>query len=433
MRLTTMTWACTLGFLALGNVPALAQSTTCANLAADLESLNRRAPVYDPYGDAITRQKTSLDRAEADYQRFCSSNLFAKPMQQCPAMTERIQAMQANLDKLQRTAPKFQPKDDPNRARLINLMRQSHCDERPAGTISTSPPVQQLLNAGSPGSGLFGFPTQQRQTGTLTTNNPSQPGAPVTTSQSDGRTFILQGPDGPMLYREEANGRIVALGPPPRPSTTDRRSTIITTEPDVQRRSPDEADGSPDSDQSLAGTFRTLCVRTCDGYYFPVSYAASSNQFHNDADVCHARCPGTETRLFVVKSPGEDGEQSFAPDTGELYSKLPNALRYRREVVNACTCGRPDPALMPAASLPDVDRNADGSVKVSDLKSDLPTPIDRPNFSEDPETRANIAISFSPQPILQPSAVTAVAPEGLPGPQSPKTVRQVGPKFFADQ
>ena len=30
---------------------------------------------------------------------------------------------------------------------------------------------------------------------------------------------------------------------------------------------------------SATTTYRTLCVRMCDGFYFPISYATSSSQF----------------------------------------------------------------------------------------------------------------------------------------------------------
>src|SRR6266540_3435428 len=34
-----------------------------------------------------------------------------------------------------------------------------------------------------------------------------------------------------------------------------------------------------------ARTYRTLCVRTCDGYYFPISYATNRSHFKTDAAV----------------------------------------------------------------------------------------------------------------------------------------------------
>jgi len=396
---------------------ALAQSTVCANLAADLASLNRRAPAYDPYGDAITKQKAAIDRAQTDFQRQCSTGLFSRPSPNCPSMADRIQAMQANLQKLQRVAPQFAARtDNPDRQRLMALMRQSHCDEPGSGIVTTFSQPQPGTIAVGPGI------------------RPADAFAPGPQA-SFGRTFTLPGPNGPVTYREEAGGRIVALGPATSivPVQRERRSNIITTEPkdDADPDAPDTADGTRDSDTS--GTYRTLCVRTCDGYYFPISYSAARSQFSNDADVCHARCPGTETRLYAVKTPGEDGEQSFAADTGEPYTRLPNALRYRHEVVNACTCGRPDPSLMPAAALPQEDFNKDGTKKIGDVRPGLPVPDARPILGEDPETLADMEADFIPRPIEPPAASVAVTPGELRGPMTPRTVRVVGPKFYADR
>ncbi len=389
---------------------ALAQSTVCAELSADLASLNRRAPAYDPYGDAITKQKAAIDRAQADYQRQCSTGLFSRPSPNCPAITERLQAMQANLQKLQRVAPPAAARtDDPGRQKLLSLMRQNRCGEPGNGIVTT-------LNAPQPGS-LFA------------SSNP--PG----TQTSFGRTFTLPGPNGPMIYREEPGGRIVALGPAStlvQPQQPQRRSAILSTDP-RDETDPDTPAADDTRDPDASGTYRTLCVRTCDGYYFPISYAATRGQFSNDAEVCHARCPAADTQLYAVKTPGEDGEQSFATDTGEPYTKLPNALRYRREVVNACTCGRPDPALMPAASLSQDDFNQNGTKKIGDIRPGLPQPDPRPLLGEDPETLADIDADFTPRPIEPPAAAVAVGPEPLRGPMTPRTVRIVGPKFYADR
>ena len=37
--------------------------------------------------------------------------------------------------------------------------------------------------------------------------------------------------------------------------------------------------------------YRTLCVRSCDGFYFPISSVASRSRFGLDADLCRASCP----------------------------------------------------------------------------------------------------------------------------------------------
>ncbi|MEH2606007.1 hypothetical protein V1277_005384 [Bradyrhizobium sp. AZCC 1588] len=40
-----------------------------------------------------------------------------------------------------------------------------------------------------------------------------------------------------------------------------------------------------------SGTYRTVCVRTCDGAYFPVSFATVQARFQDDERTCKALCP----------------------------------------------------------------------------------------------------------------------------------------------
>jgi hypothetical protein len=84
--------------------------------------------------------------------------------------------------------------------------------------------------------------------------------------------------------------------------------------------------------------YRTLCVRLCDGYYFPISYATSQSGFGRDADTCHAACGGN-ARLFTYPNPG-GAVETMLDLTGRAYSVLPNAFRYRKELVGGCSCQR---------------------------------------------------------------------------------------------
>ena len=58
-------------------------------------------------------------------------------------------------------------------------------------------------------------------------------------------------------------------------------------------------DGVDFSPQGRGGTFRTLCVRTCDGYYFPISFSTISDQFATDAQSCQNMCPRKRNRAFL--------------------------------------------------------------------------------------------------------------------------------------
>jgi Protein of unknown function (DUF2865) len=78
---------------------------------------------------------------------------------------------------------------------------------------------------------------------------------------------------------------------------------------------------------------QAYCVRTCDGRYFPIS--ASDGQ--SRAASCNSFCPASETE--VVYGSNID---NAATEAGKPYSELPNAFRYRNELVTGCTCNGKD-------------------------------------------------------------------------------------------
>ncbi|WFU20587.1 DUF2865 domain-containing protein [Bradyrhizobium sp. CB3481] len=86
-----------------------------------------------------------------------------------------------------------------------------------------------------------------------------------------------------------------------------------------------------------SGTFRTVCVRTCDGGYFPVSFATYQQRFQDDERTCKALCPATEATLFTYRNPGEDINQAVSI-SGQPYTSLPNAFKFRTEFNPSCAC-----------------------------------------------------------------------------------------------
>jgi hypothetical protein len=90
-----------------------------------------------------------------------------------------------------------------------------------------------------------------------------------------------------------------------------------------------------------AQTYRTLCVRLCDGFYFPVSFSTLPSHFEQDADVCSSHC-AAPSELYYYPNPGGAVDQSVALKTQEPYSKLKFAFRYRKEYVNGCSCKAAD-------------------------------------------------------------------------------------------
>src|SRR5260370_898497 len=59
-----------------------------------------------------------------------------------------------------------------------------------------------------------------------------------------------------------------------------------------------------------AGTFRTVCVRSCDGAYFPVSFATVPARFPDDEKTCNSLCPPSEASLYSYRNPAEDMNQA---------------------------------------------------------------------------------------------------------------------------
>jgi Protein of unknown function (DUF2865) len=84
---------------------------------------------------------------------------------------------------------------------------------------------------------------------------------------------------------------------------------------------------------AYSGGGQAYCVRTCDGRYFPIS--ASDGQ--SRAASCNSFCPASETK--VVYGSNID---NAATEAGKPYSELPNAFRYRTELVAGCTCNGKD-------------------------------------------------------------------------------------------
>jgi Protein of unknown function (DUF2865) len=82
-----------------------------------------------------------------------------------------------------------------------------------------------------------------------------------------------------------------------------------------------------------SGGSQAYCVRSCDGRYFPIT--ASDNQ--SRVASCHSFCPASDTKV-VYGSNIDDA----ATEGGKPYSELPNAFRYRSEIVAGCTCNGKD-------------------------------------------------------------------------------------------
>jgi hypothetical protein len=88
--------------------------------------------------------------------------------------------------------------------------------------------------------------------------------------------------------------------------------------------------------RTSTGRYRALCVRLCDGFYWPMSHSTIRARFSSHAKQCESGCPG-RSQLFVQPSGSEDVE-GMVDLKGTPYTQLNNALRFRTEYVQDCTC-----------------------------------------------------------------------------------------------
>ena len=177
-------------------------------------------------------------------------------------------------------------------------------------------------------------------------------------------------------------------------------------------------DFEPEAPLTPRGTFRTLCVRTCDGYYFPISFSTTQDHFGDDAQTCTSMCPGAQTKLYYHANPGGSPEDMLSM-YGEPYSALPTAFQHRKSLNPSCSC-------RPAGGYSVIASNPTGQPAPEAEPQPALVPRPRPDPGEDPETLANRAGGFVPGKVPHYGtavADTVVTPGGRP-------IRIVGPAAY---
>ena len=98
----------------------------------------------------------------------------------------------------------------------------------------------------------------------------------------------------------------------------------------------DNPEQLPPEDGGARGGSLAVCVRTCDGGFFPVSYSAGRGRSGELGELCKALCPNADTELFTMGM-GREIDTAVSPD-GRPYTALPNAGRYKTKYDPSCTC-----------------------------------------------------------------------------------------------
>ena len=181
-----------------------------------------------------------------------------------------------------------------------------------------------------------------------------------------------------------------------------------------------------------SGTYRTVCVRSCDGAYFPISFATVPARFPDDEKTCKNLCPAAEATLFAYRNPGEDISQAVSIN-GQPYSALPNAFHYRQEFNPSCSCKTPGQTW--ADALKTIDDTAaaqqqgdiivteESAKKMSQAPSKPTTSAGAKKGAGSKATTATSTAAAPDDPASTTPASSGTAPANKP-------IRSVGPTFI---
>lgn len=190
---------------------------------------------------------------------------------------------------------------------------------------------------------------------------------------------------------------------------------------------------------NLRGNFRTMCVRTCDGYYFPVSNSVPASAFARDQAVCQSQCPGTEVELHYHRMPGQEADDMVSATTGLPYRQMTNAFLYRKRNGSApAACGCEMTASQPQSrGFAVIGGDYAPPPAPEQETAAIPQPSSRPDPAEDPETLLSREGGLDADTLKQ-----LATPARVPAPTTSETgaamnsenrpVRVVGPRFLPD-
>jgi Protein of unknown function (DUF2865) len=180
--------------------------------------------------------------------------------------------------------------------------------------------------------------------------------------------------------------------------------------------------GAPPPDFGVpASTYKTVCVRTCDGFYFPVSYATTPARFGDDEATCKNLCPAAEATLFTFRN-NEDMTRAVSIN-GQPYSSLPNAFKYRQAFNPSCACKAQGQTWAEAVKGVD-DRGAaeQGDIIVTDERSKQ---MSQPRDAQGRPIRQPAPSKGGAAPATADAPAAASTP-----PAGDRPIRSVGPTFI---
>lgn len=349
---------------------AVAASRVCRQLEAELAGAGRPRPsqASGKQDAAIARQREQLRLAKRQARGAgCGFRLFGGGSSSCDGLRQKIDGMERNLATLERRRARSADAGGRSRSQIMAALEANGCRERSA--------AQRDLPRGLDGprnllDRLFGGAIGRR-------DSAGELGAPALRGDENRQARQAPRPEGGWV---NDGGRIRYMAPPDR--------------------------------------YRTLCVRACDGYFFPLSASSTPSNFERDQANCQSSCPGTAVELYYHR-PDQQSADMVSGLSGQPYADLPAAWLYRQT-------GVPSPAGCSCSALKNGETKNYSTIAGSPPAA-APSPA-APETASAPETPAGGDGGLdaeAPRP-------TAVAPEAdrSTAPASGRKVRVVGPAFL---
>lgn len=354
-----------------------AASRTCGRLQNELAAASRRGggpALIARYDAAIDKQREQISKMRGQSSRAgCFFSLFGRNVNECASLNATIDRMNANLDALQG-----------KRQRLAE-----------GGSRRDKARILAALDA----NGCRNDPVEPRRA------------RPLEANREDGRTNLLD-----QLFGGDSR-ELDALDQTADPNE-ERNVRRVLNRPGIP--------------EFAGGEFHTSCVRTCDGYFFPMSNAASVGDFERDQKNCESSCPGTEMQVFYSRGMGDDSASMTSSVTGRPYSELPTAYLYKRSDMSrppACGCNAAQNFQVIAGNPPNP---AQSQPPQTDAASSIVAPVSMPDPAVDSETQANMDGGLDRAAIKQLSVKPVASSSVSTLPPEQRKVRVVGPTFLPD-
>ena len=83
---------------------------------------------------------------------------------------------------------------------------------------------------------------------------------------------------------------------------------------------------------------RSVCVRLCDGYFFPIGDVNDTSVAADQEESCTNLCPGTPVRLYTLPAGSDRIEEAVSLRDQKPYTALPVAFRHTSGTDRTCTC-----------------------------------------------------------------------------------------------